>query len=85
MTAGLPSVPTPIFGDQFFWARRMNSIGVASRPIETKDFTAVNLANQIKIAMANTDIANKCSKLSERLKSEDGIVNAVTYLSNRIK
>lgn len=85
MTAGLPSVPTPIFGDQFFWARRMNSIGVASRPIETKDFNAVNLANQIKIAMANTDIANKCSKLSERLKSEDGIANAVTYLSNRIK
>ena len=44
--AGVPSVVMPLAGDQFFWADRLQRLGVAPAPVKVSNLRASTLARQ---------------------------------------
>ena len=43
LKSGIPAIPVPHMIDQFAWAKRIHSLGVATKPISRKELTAQSL------------------------------------------
>jgi sterol 3beta-glucosyltransferase len=77
LRAGVPSVVTPVSNDQPFWGRRVKALGAGPAPISSKRLTADSLAYAINIAVTDESIRRRAAELGERIRSEDGVGNAV--------
>lgn len=82
LRAGKPMTICPFLGDQPFWARRMNELGVAPPPLDRKTMTADSIAFAIK-AMSDADMRARANALGERVRQEDGVGMAVRFLEAR--
>ncbi len=79
--AGIPTVPVPFVGDQFFWAWQLGRLNVATKPLERASLTAARLAEAIAAA-SEPDIARRAASLGERLRTEKGVEAAVRQLAD---
>ena len=73
---GRPSVVCPVFGDQPFWARRVQALGVGPAPLPQKRLSADGLA----AALAATDdreLQARAASLGAALRAEPGVTAAV--------
>lgn len=77
--AGIPSVVAPFFGDQPFWAARLEQLGVAPASVPQKDLTADRLAVAIQAASSDTMRAT-AAELGQRIRAEDGVATAISAL-----
>ncbi|MEZ2221792.1 glycosyltransferase [Rhizobium sp. RCC_161_2] len=77
--AGIPSVVTPVFGDQPFWAARLEHLGVAPRALPREKLTADTLAAAILAADA-PQLRASAKKLAEKLEAEQGVESAIAAL-----
>jgi len=82
LRAGKPSVVVPFFVDQPFWGRRVSELGVGPKPIPFKELSAERLATSINIAVNNTEIQVNATELSEKIRAEKGVANAVEQIEN---
>jgi sterol 3beta-glucosyltransferase len=80
LRAGIPSIIVPSFGDQFFWGERVCELGVGTKPIPRKELTEDRLVEAIKQTIENNDIRRNAGNISQLLKAEDGIGNAVRMI-----
>ena len=70
----------PFFGDQPFWAWRLEQNGVAPRMLKRKTLTAEKLADAINIAsMPNMQIA--ATELAGKISNENGVQSAIALLT----
>ncbi|WP_213806670.1 glycosyltransferase [Granulicella sp. dw_53] len=77
--AGIPSVIVPFFGDQPFWAHRLNRLGVAPLALERKNLTPDALA----FALTTTQQASMlqaAATLGQAVRAEDSIGEALRCL-----
>ncbi|MFH5255083.1 glycosyltransferase [Burkholderia semiarida] len=77
--AGIPSVVVPFAGDQFFWANRLQRLGVADAPIAGRRMDAAALARAIAFAERG-DTKARATELGARLAREDGLKLAVSAI-----
>jgi sterol 3beta-glucosyltransferase len=77
LRAGIPSVIVPFFADQFFWGWRVEKLGVGPDAIRREDLTAARLAAGIEAAIENQSMRRNAAELGQRLRSENGVANAV--------
>jgi sterol 3beta-glucosyltransferase len=77
--AGIPSVIVPFFGDQPFWAARLNALGVAPPALNRKLMTAEQLAAALT-ATQQPSMVEKAAELGRAVQAEDGIAEALRYL-----
>jgi len=77
LRAGKPTVIVPFFGDQPFWGRRVQALGVGPAPIPHKKLTADALANAIRVATSDAGIAQRAKALGEKICAEDGVARAI--------
>jgi sterol 3beta-glucosyltransferase len=77
LRAGVPMVVVPHLGDQPFWGRRVNALGVAPKPIARPKLTASSLAEAIRVAAADAEMRRKAAELGAAIRAEDGIGVAV--------
>jgi UDP:flavonoid glycosyltransferase YjiC (YdhE family) len=77
--AGIPTVPVPFVGDQFFWGWQLQRLGVATPRLERRGLTAARLAEAIQLARKPEMIA-RAAALGRRVRSEDGVAAAVRQL-----
>jgi UDP:flavonoid glycosyltransferase YjiC (YdhE family) len=75
--AGVPSVVLPVGADQFFWASRLASVGVAPQYIRGTRLDARILARMIEFAELDAVRARAVS-LAAAMAPENGVANAVT-------
>lgn len=80
LRAGLPAVVVPFFGDQFFWARRMHALGVATRPVPRKGLTVERLVSAVQQAAHDPGMRERAERLGERIAGEDGVGRAVALI-----
>ncbi len=80
LRAGVPSVVVPFFGDQPFWGRRVQALGVGPRPVQRKTLTVSKLAEAIKLAVGDQDMQQEAAALGERIRAEDGVGSAVAFI-----
>ncbi|NES24757.1 MAG: glycosyltransferase family 1 protein [Symploca sp. SIO3E6] len=80
LRAGCPTIICPFFGDQPFWGRRVQALGVGSKPIPQKQLTAKKLAQAIREVTLNSSLRQQAKMLGEKIRAEDGIKNAIAII-----
>jgi sterol 3beta-glucosyltransferase len=81
LLAGKPSIICPFFGDQPFWGRQVERIGVGPPPIPQKRFTVERLCHAIDVVMNDSAMRQNAVALGNRLQKENGISNAVAFIT----
>jgi len=84
LKAGLPSIPVPHMIDQFAWADRIHSLGVATDPIPRKELTVEKLSMVIAEALENPRMKENAKKLGQKIRNEKGLKNAVRSIESAI-
>lgn len=77
LRAGVPSVIMPFGIDQFFWARRVVSLGVGVASVGQRSLTAQTLAAALLAAIGDRALRDRAARLGAQIRAEDGIGNAV--------
>jgi len=77
--AGIPSIIVPFFGDQPFWAARLNCLGVAPPALERKTLTPDALASALTAAQQPA-LVKKAELLGRAVRREHGVSEAVRWL-----
>jgi UDP:flavonoid glycosyltransferase YjiC (YdhE family) len=85
LSAGIPSVVTPFFGDQPFWAQRVYELGVGPKPIPRQRLTVDRLAESIRWAVSDVVMRKSAASLGERIRAENGIARAVAVIEQNRK
>jgi UDP:flavonoid glycosyltransferase YjiC (YdhE family) len=75
----------PFAGDQPFWARRLQDLGVSSATISQRRITADNLGAAIQKAMNDNVIRDNAKNLAARLADEDGAGRAVAVVDGLLR
>jgi len=88
LRAGIPTLVVPFLSetDQSFWGKRVAALGVGPEPIPFKRLTVASLAAALRQAVEDETMRKKATQLGERIRTEDGVGNAVLvieqFLSN---
>jgi sterol 3beta-glucosyltransferase len=80
LAAGVPSIVTPFFADQPFWAQRVHELGVGPKAVARRHLTAASLADLIDAAVSDTAMRQRAAALGTRIRAEDGVGNAVALI-----
>ena len=83
LRAGVPAVAVPFFGDQRFWARRLESLG-AGVALPRANLTAATLADALARLLADEAFAGRAADLGRALAAEDGVARAVGAIEARM-
>ena len=78
--AGRPQVVCPFVADQPFWAKRMQSLGVAPPPLPQKHLAAEPLADRLETVLTEARMSAAASELGSAVQAEDGTGDAVGEL-----
>jgi sterol 3beta-glucosyltransferase len=82
--AGVAQVICPFFGDQPFWGRRMQALGVAPAPIAQRRLTTARLHAALGTALG-TAAREHAERLGAAVRAEDGVGSAVTLIERLIE
>ncbi|KAI0461466.1 Sterol 3-beta-glucosyltransferase [Komagataella kurtzmanii] len=77
LRAGIPTIIKPFFGDQFFYANRVEDIGVG---IGLRKLNSKSLSKAIKEVTTNTRIIEKAKEIGKQIQSENGVSAAIRCL-----
>lgn len=77
LRAGLPTVIKPFFGDQFFFATRVEDLGVG---VYLKKITVNALGKAIWLATHDARMRTKAHMLGEQIRQENGVENAINAI-----
>lgn len=84
LRAGVPSVVIPFFGDQPFWGRRVQELGIGPAPIPRSRLTAERLAQAIGAATSDQTMRKRSAEIGATIQSEDGIGRAVSIIQHQV-
>jgi sterol 3beta-glucosyltransferase len=77
LRAGLPTIIKPFFGDQFFFATRVEDLGVG---INLKKITVNSLGKAIWRAVHDERMRTAARVLGEQIRQENGVENAINAI-----
>ncbi|GAA4104200.1 glycosyltransferase [Actinomadura miaoliensis] len=80
LRAGVPTVVCPFFGDQPYWAERVNALGAGPRPVPFRTLTVPRLAQAIRQAVQDEDIWQRATTLGRHIRTEDGLTQACNII-----
>lgn len=78
LRSGVPSCVVSFVFDQQYWGERIAELGVGPKPIPHKSLTVNRLKEAIIVGINNSQVRQKAAELSEKIKTENGIQNALT-------
>ncbi|KAG6866023.1 hypothetical protein C0991_009432 [Blastosporella zonata] len=74
LRAGIPTIIRPFFGDQLFWADRVEALGVGSG---VRKLTVNSLTDALIAATTDVKQIDRAKLLGERIRSESGVSTAI--------
>ena len=77
LRAGVPTLIKPFFGDQHFWAARVQELGVG---MVVRKFTVEKLARYFVKLCTESKLSEKSALIGEKIRSEDGVENAIQFI-----
>jgi UDP:flavonoid glycosyltransferase YjiC (YdhE family) len=81
LRAGRPTLIIPHLGDQPYWGRRVQALGVGPKPVPRHILTEKALAHGIRQLAHDAALRARAEALGERIRAEDGIARAVACIS----
>lgn len=82
--AGIPSIIVPFSNDQFAWAHRSFDIGVGSKPIYKKNFSAEALIQSINFVLSDKIVEN-AKKMGKSISTENGSRDCAKVISDLVR
>ncbi len=73
----------PFFGDQPFWGRQIEKLGVGPPPLDRKTLSADSVSAAI-VAMDDRQMRRRAAELGTEIDREDGVAAAVSFIESRI-
>ena len=80
LRAGIPALVVPHVADQFYWGRLVRELGVGPEPVPRAKVDASRLAVSLEELAQDAEMAAKAFRLGARIRSENGIENAVNLI-----
>ncbi|TFK40571.1 glycosyltransferase family 1 protein [Crucibulum laeve] len=81
LRAGIPTLIKPWFGDQFFWASRVQRLGAG---LKVPSLRVSDVAEALTKATSNATMRERAAMVGEKIRAEDGVHTAIyainTYL-----
>ncbi|EKM51568.1 glycosyltransferase family 1 protein [Phanerochaete carnosa HHB-10118-sp] len=77
LRAGIPTFIKPWFGDQFFWASRVQRLGAGHR---VPSLRVNDLVTALKKATTDRIMKEKANIVGQKIRSEDGVATAIHYI-----
>lgn len=77
--AGVPSIVIPFAADQFFWAKRLETLGVAPKGVAHTRIGAAGLAGMIAFA-ERPEVQARAAELGARMRQDRGIERTVAEI-----
>ncbi|KAJ7462788.1 glycosyltransferase family 1 protein [Mycena galericulata] len=74
LRAGIPTIIRPFFGDQFFWADRVEALGVGTG---VRKLTVETLTDSLISATTDIKQIDRARLIGEEIRSEDGVATAI--------
>ncbi|KAJ3570870.1 hypothetical protein NP233_g4123 [Leucocoprinus birnbaumii] len=74
LRAGIPTIIRPFFGDQFFWADRVEALGVGSG---VRKLTVASLTEALISATSDQKQVDRARLIGEQIRSENGVATAI--------
>jgi sterol 3beta-glucosyltransferase len=84
LRAGVPSLIVPFLFDQYYWGRRVFTLGVGPKPIPFRKLSAAQLAEALTIATTDSLMRERAVLLGEKIREENGIKKAVEIISGHL-
>jgi len=78
--SGCPSVVVPFMDEQLFWARQLQALGLASKPLPANNVTAAALAEGIRTVLGSRTMQDNAKQASLAMQSNDGVARAIKLL-----
>lgn len=80
LRAGCPTVVAPSGGDQPFWGRRVERLGVGLAPLPRRKLSAERLAVAIRTTLDDGRMRERAGLLGEKIRSEDGVGETIALI-----
>ncbi|KAK4684673.1 hypothetical protein P7C73_g5496, partial [Tremellales sp. Uapishka_1] len=77
LRAGIPTIIKPFFGDQAFWAERVESLNVGSA---IRKLTSEHLSEALKKATTDEKQIAKAKVIGEMIRKENGVSKAIEFI-----
>jgi UDP:flavonoid glycosyltransferase YjiC (YdhE family) len=84
LSAGVPNIIIPHFGDQYFWGRRVAELGAGPEPIPRKKLSAERLALAISTATHDKAMQERAVTIGVQIRAEEGINHAIQVIRQYI-
>lgn len=81
LRAGIPTLIKPWFGDQFFWAIRVTKLGAG---LKVPSLRTEDIAHALIKATTDKTMIEKASRVGMRIRSENGVDNALQAIHYNI-
>lgn len=81
LRAGLPTIIKPFFGDQFFYASRIEDIGAG---VALKKLNKTSLAKALTEVTTNTRIIRRAKHIGELISKEHGVETAISCIYSEL-
>ncbi|KAI0074052.1 UDP-Glycosyltransferase/glycogen phosphorylase, partial [Panus rudis PR-1116 ss-1] len=78
LRAGIPTLIKPWFGDQYFWASRVQRLGAGLR---IPSLRVNDVADALVKATTDRIMKEKAAIAGEKIRSEDGVDNAIQFIA----
>ncbi|SCU95284.1 LAMI_0F01838g1_1 [Lachancea mirantina] len=82
LRAGLPSVIKPFFGDQFFFAGRVEDIGAG---ISLKKLNSKSLGRALKEVTTNSRLIGKAQQIQKEISNQKGVDTAIGCIYSELE
>jgi len=80
LRAGKPQIIVPYFGDQPFWGRRVEALGVAPPYLPQRKLTPQKLARALRAATKDKSMTSHAETVGRKIVQETGVTNAVQLI-----
>ncbi|EKM60815.1 glycosyltransferase family 1 protein [Phanerochaete carnosa HHB-10118-sp] len=74
LRAGIPTIIKPFFGDQYFWADRVEALGVGSA---VRKLTVQSLTDALITATTDQKQVQRAKEIGEQIRAENGVATAI--------
>jgi sterol 3beta-glucosyltransferase len=80
----VPSLIVPFLFDQFYWGKRIFTLGVGPEPIPHRKLSVAALVEALTIATTDTSTCQRAAALGEKIRAEDGIKKTLEIFSRHM-
>lgn len=80
MKAGIPIIPIPFFGAQYFWAKRLYDLQLGSKPTMIKKLSKGDCISSINYIFKNSQIKINAFEMSQKIRTENSSISALNVI-----